>query len=219
MTNVRPIYDNVLIKIEEGDEFDRGTGVKGYDGSEITLVPEWKPNEHRKIKGIVVETPVHLTGQNRGIKPKVKKGDLVYFHYNTLTEARELKVDGESVYMLEYHRIFCRVKDGKIEMVGSWVLVEGVDKDIQEFDAGGLSVRGKQTRSGLVLVEDGQVAHTGIIAAIAEPNDGEPALDVQPGDKVIFEKNSEFENEIEGKKYFLMHQDDLMACVTENHKS
>jgi len=220
MTKV--IYDHVLVKVIDGDEYERDTGFKGYDGKAIELVPEWNPRQHRKNYGKVVSIPSKLSYQSKGIKMKVKVGDLIYFHYNTLTEDKQLFINKENVYMLEYHRIFCRVEGGKIDMVGGHVLVSDID-DSDFINVGIGKVKGKLLNSGLaVLDEEFDVKKKkpgiGILAEISEPVDGDPVLDVNVGDHVYYEKNSMFENTIEGKKYYVMHQEDLMACVQrKNH--
>mgnify|MGYP001306327524 CR=1 FL=1 len=39
----------------------------------------------------------------------------------------------------------------------------------------------------------------------------QPALEVKPGDSVVFSKNADFINTIEDKEYFVMQQEDLLA--------
>jgi co-chaperonin GroES (HSP10) len=214
MTKV--IYDHVLVKVASGDEYERDTGFKGVDGKAIEIEPEWNPMHHRKNHGIVVSVPSKFSYQNSGIKPKVKVGDLIYFHFNTLAEDKKLFINKENLYMLEYNRIFCRIDNG-IDMVGSWILVNDIDSS-DLIDVGVGKLKGKVRESGIaVLAEERDVKKKkpgiGILAAIAEPREGGPDLKLKPGDKVYYEPNSMFDNIIEGKEYFVMHQDDLMACV------
>lgn len=151
------------------------------------------------------------------IEPVVRVGDKIYFHFNTVTEDNRFKehfADTHSkVFKVRYDQIICVVRDGEIIPVGTWTLVEKVfDPDVQDIEIDGRKVKVKTTTSGLVTevnVKPRPLA--GTIAYIGAPFKCDPELDLSSGDQVLFTKESDWVNKIEGKEYYVMRQRDIIA--------
>lgn len=55
----------------------------------------------------------------------------------------------------------------------------------------------------------------GKLRLIGKPLKGEPTLEAKEGDYVVYRKNSDFANEIEGEVMYTMKQKDLYAIIPE----
>lgn len=144
---------------------------------------------------------VYVCASRTGGRPvEVEPGDKVYVHFNAISENSRLKWEDDKVHKVMYEHLFCKVKeDGEIVMLNERILCEPIfDDDV---------IDGVRMKNGLV-VETG-VKHDPKRAKVAHiaPND----LGVEPGDIIHYEKHADFENLIEGKIYFVMFQDDMMA--------
>lgn len=112
----------------------------------------------------------------------------------------------------------------KIIMIGGHVLVKPVWEDqVEDLGIGDVKLpgysalanaKGRVNKLGLVVdLHEKPKPLEGIVKHIGSPLKGEEDLGVEPGDKVIFLPESDWENTIEGEKYFVMKQRDLLAKV------
>ncbi len=93
----------------------------------------------------------------------------------------------------------------KIQPIGKRVLVQ--PEEIQQV-----------TKGGLVLppnANDDKRPATGIVLTlgIGKKKGEDIKFDVKVGDKIYFKKYSPEEIEVEGKKYFLLDTDDILAIL------
>lgn len=97
----------------------------------------------------------------------------------------------------------------KIIPLAGHVLIEPAWEDgVEDLGDG---KRGKISSSGLVTeLHDKPKYLEGIVRHIPTPMHGE-CVEVVPGDRIIYEKNSDWEVEIEGKKYYVMRYWDIMG--------
>lgn len=165
-----------------------------------------------KIKSAIVAAIPSAMHEWSRIKPDVEVGDKVYFHYNALREESAIP-DSDHLWFIEYQDVFCTVRNGNIIPIGSRVLVEALyDPNVTEVEIDGITVKATLTASG--IVDQINVKHDlkkGKLAFIGEPLRGDKYLDVKSGDTIYFTKDADFRNTIEGKDYFIMYQDDIIA--------
>lgn len=135
-----------------------------------------------------------------GLPVDVKVGDIVYFHFNAINRDSRLDEMDDKIHHILYDHLFCTVDEGQIRMINSRVLCEPLYEEGVED--------GVRTKNGLVVeVNVGHDPKRAVLRHIGNPLE----VDAKPGDIVHYEKNADFENWIEGKKYFVMFQDDLIA--------
>lgn len=150
------------------------------------------------------------------------EGDVVYFHYNAIDWVNNYTENGRESFLgtdedgFEYHQvdietIFCRIRDGKIKMLNGKVLVTQLIEDTEEIQLiDGNTVQGTTSESGLILSLGEKPKYLeGIVQYIGE--DVLCELTVLPQDRVMYLKNSEFANTIEGIEYYVMSQWDIVA--------
>ncbi len=109
-------------------------------------------------------------------------GDIVYCHHFLNDESAKKKINDEYCYEMDLTEIFCRVKDGDIEMLGEWLLVEPIVKK-------GVIINQKMVNVGIM-----RYGYEDFI-----------------GEKVAFEKDSDYELEVEGKKYYRIRKSELLG--------
>jgi len=193
-----------------GDRFEDRFNTKigtGVDGSSIILDPTYNPRHHVNIRGTVVSA---------GNKTSFKAGDIIYFHYNlTATDNYMQNINGQSVFICDNDDlIFCSVKEGVVTMNRNWVMVEPLpDEDVAEFEVEKVKIKGKKV-GNIIIPGDEKKALMGKLVEI-----GNTDMDVKVGSTIYFSPDSEFENRIEGKDYYLMRQEDVLACVNEQEGS
>lgn len=206
---VRPIYDHVLVETEAEwkQEIQGKNGIIG-----VTFENEIERGLGAIRTGKVLALPRGLSNSFnvKGIQETLQVGDTVYFHFNSIdAESRvDLDVREKPSYLVHIGSIFCAVRDGHITMVGGRVLAEAIyDDDV--VDDGGIKV--KKTKSGIITeinvkhnVKKATLSHIGL------PKRGEQTIDVAPGDVIYYAKDADFENEVEGKPFFVFYQEDIL---------
>lgn len=153
---------------------------------------------------------------------EIRVGDKAYFHFHSLDdESFLLKEEGWLYFTIQYHQIFCAVRSEQIIPIAGYTLIEPYfGNDIEEFSVPevgpGLlpmpkTVKGKRSASNLIteLTEAPRFLE-GIVAYVSQTIDF-IGFNVNPGDRVIYSIDSDFENEIEGRKFYVMHVWDLIA--------
>ena len=92
--------------------------------------------------------------------PNVKIGDSVIFHYLSLNNGRDgcgervftFAYDKKLYHIIPYNQIFFSISDGVYSAHNNRYLVEGIDAELK-IEIDGKIITGKQTSSGLVLVD------------------------------------------------------------------
>jgi co-chaperonin GroES (HSP10) len=135
------------------------------------------------------------------------EGDTVYVHHFVAEEEKRFPVKDKEYRWLDYFQIYCRVRDGIMKTLGSFVLVEPIKYDESNFKktiTGGFMITGK---SGTQYVD-----RVGRIFSKGEdvPNK------VDIGDLVFFNKNCEYEINIEGKNLYRMEYRDIITVIDED---
>lgn len=217
------ILNNVLVKIDW--EVKRQMQYKSLS---LEIIPfegklndSYDPKGHRQTKGVVVSLPLGFSDEPAftKIRKDVRLGDTIYFHFNSIDEDTRIEIGEDYYYQISYDQIICIVRDGEIIMVGGRILVRPYfDKDIQDIDHLGGKIKVKTTASGLVSTvigwdvesKDGHHLNKGTLAHISHEAVGDMPLPIKAGDTVYFETDSDWENWIEDKMYFVMRQEDLI---------
>lgn len=169
------------------------------------------------------------------IVPDVQIGDKVYFKPRTLNNRRNFMgvlkdKDGKPakyLYKVPYENILCTVRDGKITMIGGWVLLEPLYEDWDDIlvpvyypytDPTGQKIprpKSEWIRRKVAPEHENQRA---IVAHIGPPLIGEPC-DIEAGDRVCFRKQqTTFFQTIEGKRYIVLTQDHLLCKLIADVK-
>lgn len=129
----------------------------------------------------------------------VKRGDKIYFDQFVTDQENFLgKHNGKDLYNCRVDQIYCAVRDGKIVPQGQWCVVK---PDMESWSD-------ITTKSGL-LKKPSPEAHylLGYVESIR------PRPDIQPGDHILYQRHADYETMIEGQKYFVMKEDDVLCRV------
>ena len=179
---------------------------------DLYLDTSYRPDHHRIISARVASIPRRIDKRHHSIgsiTPTVCVGELVYFHYGVLTNENKLEHEGEVYYRLDYDAVFCRVVDGNIKMVGSWVLAEPMyGDDVQEVELSkGVMGRARLSPSGLVIdASPSPLQNRAILKHI-----GENDFSLGGGESIWISSDCNFENEIEGSTFWTFRQEDIIA--------
>lgn len=159
----------------------------------------------------VVGVPENMHSWNRTV-PEVNVGDRVYLHHNALEEFNMVP-DSEGLWVIEYEEVLCAVRDGNIIPINGRILAEPIfDDDIVEIDYMGSSRKVKMTPTGLVKELD--PTHNlakARLAYIGTPQIGQTKVPINEGEIFYYILNADYKNNIEGKEYFVMFQDEIIA--------
>jgi co-chaperonin GroES (HSP10) len=208
---VRPIYDRVLVEVES-EWKEQIQGKNGVIG--IVFQNDIDRSVGAQRRGKVVALPRAISNHHliSRVQDKIEIGDILYFHFNSITEDSrvELSLYQPPCYVVPMDNIFCIVRDGKIIMYAGRVLCEPVfDEDVVDED--GIKVR--KTKSGIISqINVGHNVKMAKLAHIGNPLANDPTLDISTGDLVFYDVDADFENEIEGKNYLCMIQEDLLMA-------
>lgn len=177
--------------------------------------PLYNKGRHKVRSAEVVAVPSGMEYWSK-IVPEVQVGDLVYFHYNALTEDSALP-DNPGLWVIEYERVFCSVRGGDIVMIGGRILAEPVfDDDITEVEVGGVMTKVKLSKSGLVKeLHPEYNLKRARLSYIGTPLIDHDAVPIKTGDVFYYVSNGDFVNNINGKDYFVMFQEDILAIDRE----
>jgi co-chaperonin GroES (HSP10) len=173
--------------------------------------PMFKPGQRKIVTGEVVDVCDTMESWNK-ISPDILVGDKLYFHYNALKEDNAIP-DKSGLWVIDYDTVFCAVRGGQIVMIGGRILAEPIfDNDIVDIDVDGFKHKAKLTSSGLVKeLDPGHNMNKAKLMHIGKPRIGDPEVDIKVGDVFYYIKNGDFKNTIEGKEYFVMYQDEILA--------
>lgn len=136
---------------------------------------------------------------------ELEVGDTVYVHHFVIEEERRVPTKDKEYRWLEYNQIYARVRDGILKALGYYVLVEPVKFDEVKFK--------KKTDSGIVLTQKAGTSYVDRVGIVAHVGDEAEAAGIVPGDRIFFNKNCEYEINIQGKKMYRMESRDVIAAI------
>lgn len=130
-------------------------------------------------------------------------GDVVVVHHFVNSEQQRLPIKGKFSF-LEYNQIYCRIRNDKMKALANFILVEPVT-----YGSTGIS----KTKGGLLLntKSPNQKLERVGIASMLSDNAKEAGL--KEGDKILFDKNCEYEILVNGKVYYRMEIRDVITTI------
>lgn len=201
----QPVRDRVLVKVEEewDDKISLGNGIIIYKET------EYNPEGKVAITGTVAGVPKGGVSKNhpqvKHIDPIVEAGDKIYFHYLVIDTINRMVTENGVYYFVDYDQIFCRIVDNQIQMVGDWVLCDKVTE--------------KKLESDLIVLPDEynleEVKNTMVVRHAGPQPHTQTRVDITPGETVITKDDCEFENEIEGERYYTVKRSDIIGTISE----
>lgn len=211
----QPIYDHILVKVEQ----EKKSVIKHGELELIAAGQEYNPDMRvfAITEGLCVNVP---RGMSKGIPyeyivPEVEIGDIVVLHFNSIDEDSKVETNKGVFYLVPYEYVFAVIRDSEIVVIGGRVLCLPLYDDAVEED--GMMVR----KTGSGIITEINVKHDfkrAILSHIGTPLKGSKELPVKAGDMIWYPKDADFENEVQGKTYFCMTQEDILM-YKENEQS
>lgn len=187
-----------------------------YGTLKLILDTRYQPEIHAVQNGIIVQMPINIDPyqdmwgnmQTPRLDVELSAGDKVYFHHFIVAPDNLEKIISEDAYRCIYNNIYCKVVNGKIEMVERWMFVTQVVEDESET----------YKKIGEVkLFVKSEAEKLGLHGTVDYINPSLEKEGVRPGDYIIFTPASEYEIKVEGRVYYRMTIDDV-SCVVKDGK-
>lgn len=161
---------------------------------ELYLDPKFDEFGNRVCHGEIVSLPLTYEGG-------ASVGDLLFFHHHViLNDGLHL---GESLYLVTYYKesgynshAYAYARDGAVSMIDDWVFLDA-------FDPSGL-----REENGIILMKDKEQHNNR--SAVSFDSEALSELGIGKGDVVGFTKNSDYEMEVLGKRYWRMLVSDIV---------
>lgn len=135
-------------------------------------------------------------------------------------------IDNYEVWSVRYDRILCALRENEIIMIGDHVLVEPdmeTEDDILHpvyYDpslTGGKMVL-KPKKEWLLVKPNTEPKHRlGWVRKVGTPLKG-TETDFKEGDRIVFHKNADYPIEVNGKQYYCMKKNHILATVETDEK-
>jgi len=172
------------------------------NGQELYLDPKFDEFQHRVMEGEIVSVPMRY-------EKVAEPGDTLYFHHHVVMDKGQgIRYNDEDIFIVRYHpdtpyasQAFAVKDENGIRALSEWVLLhpiveeETIKSDVIQI----ISFEEEQNKRG----------------KIAFMNKTMEEANLRVGDIVGFSKNSDYEIEIEGEKYWRMRFDDLLYVEIE----
>lgn len=136
----------------------------------------------------------------------LEPNDIVWVHH--FVEDQVLPF-GSNLAFVEYNQIYCRKRGEKMETLGDFILVEPITY-------GDLGMT--RTESGLRLSMKNDTDNAERIGIARLLSDKAKNGGLKDGDRVLFNKNCEYEIEVDGKVYYRMELQDIICTVDPDAK-
>lgn len=219
-------HNKIIVKIPKDNLYDDKQ-------SGFLIDTSYNPAIHVKGEGLVEAVTYHkLYGhENEGIRPDIKVGDRVVFHYGIVNDGSNQdhnphflgNDDHYSYYMAEYHQVFMARSnnDEYWRMIGGWVLCdEHYENPVREYEytdpLSGAPVKTRITLTSSGLVSEANVQRSSRIAKIHNIGPHRTTrtdLGLKKGDLVLFRRNLDGEIKVGRNRYILLQQHELLASL------
>jgi co-chaperonin GroES (HSP10) len=175
---------------------------------DVSYKPEWNVIQHGKV----IQTSLGSSMiENRGIIDETQIEDTIYFNYAIPEAGDEFYTEDDVRYMrVPLWAIYCSIRKGRIIPIGSHVLTKPIYDEHEEIEIEGKKIKAK-IQNGLVVST--KVEHDKRftkIAYIGTPLEGGEFLGLNSGDIVMMDTHCDNEIEIEGEKFFIMKQENIL---------
>lgn len=157
------------------------------------IIPQWREYEEDVVvqSGTIIEVPKDSSN--------LKKGDYVYCHHFLTHHENDITNHMEGCYVMEHKNIYCRIVDGEVEMMDGWNLLEPVEED---------------KMNGEIVINTSTKMQTGL-GIMRFPSKNMSRLSIVNGVFVEFKRNAGYLILVEGKKYYRLHDSNIIAYVGE----
>lgn len=167
---------------------------KDQTDSGIYIDTSFKPEHHvvitGKVEAVALRTPKEF--RSGEFYDTVRVGDKLYFHYLVLLDDdNRIQLD-KDYYLVDYFQAMATVRDGKVYPVGEHILIEPIEEEV--------------THSHIIIPDIAKKKDTnrGRVFASNDP-------EIPEGSIVEYDPIGKFENEIEGKKLYVMYNSNILA--------
>ena len=116
---------------------------------------------------------------------------------------------GGNIAFVEYNQVYCRKRGDKLETLGNFILVE----PITYAELGMI-----RSESGIRLSTKNASDNAEKIGTARLLSDQAQKFGLKDGDRVLFNKNCEYEIEVDGKVYYRMELRDVICTVDHGMK-
>lgn len=123
----------------------------------------------------------------------LKAGEKVYVHYLAFSRKPQIPPDK---WLVPKQNIYCVIRDNKIVPLNGYIFVN--------------ILKERDKAENIVTLDKKSTSH-GIVEAADHRQ-------LSPGDEILFKPLGAFENEIEGKSYYVMESEELLAKIVTNGK-
>lgn len=165
----------------------------------------YKPEWNLILHGEIVSLPNGFSGRYKDLEGIIQLGDKVYFNYLCADESCMY----EGLLKVPVESVFCYIRDGKINMFGGHVFCVAKWDEHEEVEVEGKIIKAKMSGNlvtGLDIKYDKRQTY---IAHIGENTD------ISVGDLVVMERHCDQKYEIEGKEYFVMHEENVLCKIDQ----
>lgn len=132
--------------------------------------------------------------------------DIVWVHH--FVEEQGLPFGG-NIAFVEYNQVYCRKRGNKLETLGNFILVEPITY-------GELGMM--RSESGIRLSTKNATDNAEKIGIARLLSDQAKKFGLKDGDRVLFNKNCEYEIEVDGRVYYRMELRDIICTVDPHQK-
>lgn len=156
------------------------------------------------------------------IAPEVEVGDRVYFNWNQVFDQRNMiaKANGGKsfIFKISYDTVYCVIRAGQVIPIGGNVLIDPVWESFESIlrptyypfkDATGQPAVRPKKEWIQVKTAPKHIDREGVIKHIGTPLKGDKCQ-LKVGMKVLYKPNLQNLLDIEGGKYFILRQDQIL---------
>ena len=190
-------------------------GVPGYGPLRL---PDADVSPHSAIYA----TPKNQYKFINDIIPEVQIGDKVYVAWTAIFDRRNMIAQAPDkksfIFRVPYEQVYCCVRDGKVIPIGAHVLIDPIFETWESIlkpvyydfkDALGQPVPKPKDQWIQVRTAPKHVEREGVIKHIGTLLKGDTCL-LKPGMKVLYKPKLQNLLEIEGQKYFIVRQNQIL---------
>lgn len=184
------LNNTILIELEKETE----NSITLSNGTELWLDTDIERLWHARQYGIVKYTSPNINKRiDDGVE--LKKGDKVYIHHLVIDNV--IEIDGKKLYRADIEQIYAYKRNGKIKMLMDYIFVEPV-KDEELVSESGV----------IMKTQSKEIINQGIVRYINKFTE-----DFNVGDKIMFQKNSNYKMKIDDKELYRMKNSNAEAIL------
>lgn len=209
---VEPDPDDSLITVQgkNGKTMMLSEGRFEMIGGHKKLIQDNKPFE--SISGTIVGVPERFTDARNFNPDRLKLGHKAVFHFNALSMSRAAgglvlhDETGKEYVFIQVILVYATVnpEDGAIQAIGEYNLIKPIAEDESMIKSPlGLFFKPKPENKG----------QEGIVHYVGQPTHDHEELDIQPGDKIIYNSTGDIPLMVNGELFFRQRWRNIMAVI------